>query len=210
VPFHNHPRWQELQSEKKKMAEKIAEMEERLNSFESVPKKTETPATPSRSDSLIKKFEDWGMTPEAAKATVQDIIEAAKEQVAPIDQRTGVLVAEKRIDEFKRSPEGKNYDALEPEMTKIFKGFNSEVQRAVARDPNGIKMLYDLATLRSKESIAVEESKKKGSIRGTGGSSSASAGETKWTREKIKNLSDADFMKFQSEIAKAAARGEVS
>jgi len=215
LPFNEHPRWKELIKERNELRKqtqensvRMQELEEQLKARPSEPAKTSTPDARAK---LIQRYVNLGYDEQDAAGLVDDYAELNSQlTMQPLKNmglELGRIRFQNQIDEFRGSPEGKDFDELEPIMLKKFNSMSEEMKQQIAINPNGLQILYDLAKIAKERVGKKEKSKGQANIMGNAGTSGAS--KPKWTREKIKALSDDEYEKKSTEIHDAMLRGDI-
>lgn len=207
TPFHKHPRFQELVSEKNQLKNKISEMERILQ-------ERSEPKGPTPFEMAKQEIASLGLDDKATEKLLKAVQYITKgdieANVAPMQQALAAKEIETWVDNF--SKEHKDYVELEPKMAETFASLPEATQRMLASDPMGTQLLYDHV----KQQRVDEELKKsyeKGVNDGYKNKQNKSAGSPttggsvnppgELTREAIKNMSIEEYKKNRAQIMAA-------
>ena len=204
TPFHKHPRFQELISEKNELTNKVSQMEKLLQEkFE--------PKGPTPMELAKQELSSLGLDDKATEKllkAVQHITRGDIEtSVAPVSKALAAKEIESWVEKFAKEHE--DYEELEPKMAETFYALPAETQKMLASDPVGTQLLYDHV----KQQMVKEELKKsyeKGVSDGYKNKQNKSAGSPttggsanppgELTREAIKNMSLEEYKKNRVQI----------
>ena len=178
-------------------------------------------AKESRSERYMKKLISEGVEESAAKvlAKVSEEMatEIASEYVTPILQREVKAETDTWISELKKS--APDYDAVEPEMNKLFSGMSEEEKNFVVRNQRGLRMLYAEARLAvaGKETGAAKEAGKAEAYQtkelkkqlSSGGGGAAVPPKKPLTRKDINDMPLDEYQSRKAEILELARQGKL-
>jgi len=212
-PFHKNPRFQELVSEKNEWKERATRMEQLLAEKSGQPK-----ADPDAE--ALKELTELNIDEKAARkilnAVKKSVTPMMNERVAPLEAKTVKAETDGWIESFKK--EHTDFEALEPEMTKVFESLPERTKMLVVSDPKGLELLYDHVSKQNfdakvKESYekgkadAYKTKQEKSSLSPTPAGSKAVSSEL--SRSSINAMTPAEYKARRKEILSAASRGEI-
>lgn len=220
TPFHEHPRFRELISEKNQLKEQLSNMERVLQEKFESPKQTV-------SDIAKQKLVSLGLEDKAA----QELLEAVKlvssgytdQRLQPIEQAHNQLETDAWIDSF--SKEHKDFESLQPQMTQVFQALPKNTQYTIASDPMGLQLLYSHVKMQNMEKelkssyqsgveAGYKNKQSKSSITPSPAGSKAPPGEI--TRKGIREMTPEKYAQLKKELGinaimeKLQAEGEQS
>lgn len=209
VPFHEHPRFKELISEKNELKRQLEEVHSRMSSE---PVKRENPA-----EKLINKFTKAGLNPEIAKTLSEGIVEGSSEvvntRVAPVESAALEQEVANMTARFAESHA--DFKEVQPQMYELYKSLPEDLADAIAKDKTGkgLETLYasaKSAKVKDIEKAAYEKGVQDGfkqknlktSVSPSGGSS---APQTKgeFSDSDLDQMSLSEYLKNRDTILKA-------
>lgn len=212
-PFHQHPRFQELISEKNELKTKLSQMERILQEKVEGPKQ-------SPMDVATEKLKALGIEEKSAK----EILDAARiassgdveGRLKSVEQASVQREIDSWLSDFAKSHD--DYGKLEPQMYGVFQALPDQTQKLIASDPMGVQLLYDHVKQQNVQeelnkarqngaNEAYKNKQIKSSLSPTTGGSKNPPGE--YTRSGIAKMSTADYAKLRADINKAAKEGRV-
>lgn len=138
LPFHQHPRFKELISEKNNLKNQLSQMERLMQEKFKAPQ--ENPIDVAR-----KKLTTLGVDEKAADEVLSAIKLVANSytdsQVSPLKEATTQKEIDSWLSDFSKSHE--DYEKLEPQMYEVFTALPPQTQSLIASDPMGVELLYD-------------------------------------------------------------------
>lgn len=204
LPFHQHPRFQELISEKNELKDKLSTMERLLQ-------ERDQPAKPSPMELAKKELVDLGIEDKAAERIVNSIklvSDASTEsRVAPVEQVTAQREVDNWLKDF--SKEHKDFNELEPKMNETFKALPERTQTMLASDPMALELLYNhVKAQQVKEEVdkayrkGVEDGykNKQNKASGSPGSNGSANPPGEISRKSIAEMSLEEYKKNRTEI----------
>lgn len=209
VPFHKHPRWQEMMDKNRNLERQVSELHSRMSGG---PAKDENPA-----DEILSDFTKAGLNPELAKVISNGIVKGstkvADKRVAPLESSTLQQEVSNAVRTFAAAH--KDYEQLKPQMAEVYENLPKDLADAIAMDRTGksLELIYNHVKAVSVKEIEEAAFKKgiqegfkqkqlKTSVSPSGGSS---APQTKgeYSDKDIDEMSVADYKKLQAEILKS-------
>lgn len=214
------PRFKEVIDQKNEYKTRLEEMEARLKAFEqaqSQPAVKKADLLEAQVQALIAD----GFEENTAKAIVRtsDTLarSRAEEQVRPINQAEVRRETDAWVSSFKAKHQ--DFDALEPEMTKVFLNLPVSTQNMIVSDPRGIEFVYAYvknaqsdASRKEAERIATEKAyQTKGVKQALSSTSGATpgAGKAALTRALLDKMSPAELKAREAEIFQAVREGKL-
>lgn len=206
VPY---PRFKEVIDQRNQYETQIKELRDQLARAQ--PQLTATQA-PNAKDKYVQKLVSGGMTQEAADILADTMLEAARESVAPYEQKS----VQREVDEWtqKFAQAHPDYNELEPKMYEVFTKLPRHTQDLIASDPKGLELLYGHVksqVLEQRISQARQEGMDqayqnrldKGAVSGLPGSSTNAP--QKLTRQAIAEMTQEEYLGRREEILKRMA-----
>lgn len=213
LPFHEHPRFQELISEKN-------ELKNKLSSMERILQERDQPKGPSPMDVATEKLKNLGIEEKAAKEILEAVKLTSASQVESrlhnVEQASVQREIDSWLSDFAKSHD--DYSKLEPQMYSVFQALPDATQKLVASDPMGVQLLYDHVKQQNvQEEInkarqnganeAYKNKQTKSSMSPSPAGSKNPPGE--YTRTRIAEMSNTEYAKLRLDIQKAAKEGRI-
>ena len=218
LPFHEHPRFQELVKEKNEFKSRTERLEQevralRTSSESRLPKHEEK----SPVEAIFEKLTKAGVEEKSARLLAESTVEAATsvadKRVAPVEAAAIQGAIDRHIEEFAR--DHKDYKDLQPQMYEVFKSLSESDQEYFAKSPKGLQFLYDHVKV-AKAEEEVQKAFERGKQEGYAGKKSKESfaptvgaatkvPSSELTEEQIRDMSIEDYMKRRLEIIASRA-----
>lgn len=207
-------RFNEVIQERNSEREARERLEARIRELESV--RSEGPKRPSVADLEVKRLvEKLGMEESAAReivATYQNLSQAQRQEQEAQRMRVDADTWASR-----KAESDPVYKELEPELDRSYSSLSPQMQYNIAHNPEMLEMFYENVKAKhlgskSKESYskgaedALKNKMTKQAVSSTPGASS-SVGKTQLSREAIRKMDTAEYMKRLPEINDAISKG---
>ena len=209
VPFHQHPRFQELIQKNRELIQKVELLEN-----DSVRNKNA-----SESDMVFRnavtELKAMGVEEAAALKLISVLSTVAnvttQRNIAPLMEKTSATSMTVAVDNFKRNHS--DYDGLKDDMARVFQGLDGRTQQLFAENvAEGLDLLYSkakTAKIAELEKIAIDKGKNeayvtkqdKTSISSSKGSVPVTTDITEF-RKAISSMSNEDYLKDKKAIDK--------
>lgn len=212
-PFHEHPRFKELISEKNELKQKLSQMERVLQ-------ERDQPRQPSPEDLALEELKSLGVEEAAAKKVLNSVKlvsnSYADQRIKSLEQASVQREMNSWVDDFSKSHE--DFKNLEPQMYEVLKSLPENTQALVASDPMGVQLLYDHVKMQNvSEELnkarkdganeAYKNKQTKTSLTPTPGGSKNPPGAL--TRKSIDKMPLAEYKKRRDEIWAALKDGSI-
>lgn len=138
LPFHEHPRFKELISEKNQLRDQLSNMERILQ-------ERSAPPAPSPYDTAKQKMVKLGLDESAAQELVDSMKTIAGAAVDGRVQPMEAASVQREIDNWTSdlAKEHEDFDNLRPQMYEVFRALPDSIQQLVSSHPIGIRLVYD-------------------------------------------------------------------
>lgn len=224
VPFHEHPRWKEVQSERKELRSEVQSLKQQLAKISM--KSEPTAADVSKAKNLVSRLVQTSTMDETnAQAFVDELLSEVdnrtKQKISPleedynvrVEQQARVKTADENWKAFKDDA-GDIDEDVEKKMQSLFMKLTPDERQQVSLDKThfGLKVLYRMAKDVAGDALpatpaAVPAAPKTGSVAGKG-TSTPSTG-FKFKMSEINAMPNSVFRQKEAEIKAAQVAGQI-